>query len=74
MAILQSLAQRFPEDHYLLACRTVVNGEEAVGQLRKLGLDAAVDVLELDVTSDESIAKAEKWVRQKFGGLDGESL
>jgi len=70
LAILQSLAQRFPEDHFLLACRTVANGEEAVRQLRELGLKAAIDVLKLDVTSDESIAKVCGKVEEKFGALD----
>ncbi|MCJ1383100.1 hypothetical protein MMC17_006213 [Xylographa soralifera] len=70
LAILQSLAQCSPEDHFLLACRTLANGEEAARQLRELGLKAAIDVVELDVTSDESIAKAGQWVERKFGGLD----
>ncbi|MCJ1436325.1 hypothetical protein MMC27_005703 [Xylographa pallens] len=70
LAILQSLAQCFLEDHFLLACRTLANGEEAVRQLRELGLKAAIDVLKLDVTSDESIAKAEEWVERKFGDSD----
>ena len=72
LAILQSLAQCSPKDHFLLACRTRANGEEAVRQLRELGVEAEVDVLELDVTSDESIAKTGEWVGEKFGGLDGQ--
>ena len=72
MAILQSLAQYFPEDRLLLAFRTLANGGEAVQQLRELGLEATIDVLELHVTSDESITKVEDWVEKKFGGVDGE--
>ncbi|MCJ1399814.1 hypothetical protein MMC11_003017 [Xylographa trunciseda] len=57
LAILPSLTQRFSEDHFLLGCRTVANGQKAVQQPPDLGLKAPIDVLELDVTSDESIAK-----------------
>ena len=71
-AILQSLAQCLPEDRFLLPCRTRANGEEAVRQLHELGVEAAIEVLKLDVTSDESIAQAEAWVEKKVGGLDGE--
>ncbi|MCJ1387502.1 hypothetical protein MMC18_000345 [Xylographa bjoerkii] len=70
LAILQSLARSFPQDHFLLACRTVASGEEAVQQLRELDVKAAINIVELDVTSDESIAKAREWVEKKFGGLD----
>ncbi|MCJ1294037.1 Obg-like ATPase [Xylographa carneopallida] len=69
-AILQSLAQCLPEDRFLLPCRTRANGEEAVRQLHELGVEAAIEVLKLDVTSDESIAQAEAWVEKKVGGLD----
>ncbi|MCJ1249574.1 hypothetical protein MMC30_006800 [Trapelia coarctata] len=70
LAILQAVALRFPEDHYLLGTRSLANGHEAVKQLRERRVQSKIDVLQLDVTDDESIGAAEKWVRENCGKLD----
>ena len=73
-SILQALAQRSPFDQYLLDARNLASGEKAVIQLRELGITARIDVVALDVTSDESIQAAEGNIRSKFGKLDGKSI
>ena len=65
--------KRAPEDHVLLAVRDVAKGEAAVAGLRKRGLKSKLDVVQLDLASNESIIAAEKEVREKYGRLDGES-
>ena len=69
-SILQALATRSPSDHYLLAARSTENGESAIQELRKSGVQAEIDLLELDVASEPSIKAAEREVRKQYGRLD----
>lgn len=71
-AILQAMIQRSPADHYLLACRDIGAGVKALEELRGLDLDSstAISVLELDVTSDESLKSAAEEIRMHHGKLD----
>lgn len=69
-SILQALATRSPSDHYLLAARSTENGESAIQELRKSGVQAEIDVLELDVASEPSIKAAEREVQKQYGRLD----
>lgn len=73
-AILQALATRTPSDHYLLGARTLENGTAAIKQLRELGVTSQIDVVELDVTSDDSVRAAEAEIRTKYQRLDSKSL
>ena len=41
-------------------------------RLRELGIESKIDVLELDVTSDDSLRAAELEVRSTWQKLDGE--
>ena len=59
-SILQALATRSPSDHFLLAARSTKKGNSAVEELRTLGLQAEIDIVELDVTSESSIKVAEE--------------
>ncbi|MCJ1273793.1 hypothetical protein MMC21_001586 [Puttea exsequens] len=70
LAILQILAMHSPNDHYLLATRKPSNGVEAIERLRKLGLQAEIDVVELDVSREASVKASEEEVRRKYGRLD----
>lgn len=45
-------------------------GEEAVTELRQLGVTATIEVLQLDITQDDSVRAAMAWVKQKYGKLD----
>ena len=65
------LATRSPEDHILLAVRDVFKGEDAIARLRKLGINAKLDIVHMDVTSDESVFAAEQQVRSQHKKLDG---
>ena len=69
-SILQALATHSPSDHFLLAARNAKNAILAVEELRKLGLQAEIDIVELDVASESSIKKAEEGVRKTYGRLD----
>jgi NAD(P)-dependent dehydrogenase (short-subunit alcohol dehydrogenase family) len=71
---VQSLAQVEPDSTYILAVRSPSAGEEAVKQLRALGIHSKLDVLALDVTDDDQIRAAVESVKQKYGKLDGEWL
>ena len=67
---LQALASHSPSDQFLLAARNANNATSAVEELRKLGLQAEIDIIDLDVASELSIKKAEESVRKKHGRLD----
>ena len=69
-SILRALAAHSPSDHFLLAARNAKNATSAIEELRKLGLQAKIDIIELDVASDSSIKKAEEGVRKTHGRLD----
>ncbi|KAK4504404.1 hypothetical protein PRZ48_005320 [Zasmidium cellare] len=55
--------------HLLIGARTPSKGEAAVKNLQSQGLKDC-EALEIDVNSNDSIAKAAKEVEQKFGRLD----
>ena len=69
-SILQALATHSPSDHFLLAARNAKNATSAVEELRKLGLQTEIDIIELGVASGSSIMKAEEGVRKTHGRLD----
>ena len=52
----------------LLGARDATRGEEAASELREQGIEAAVIVL--DVTDDESIARAAAHIERDYGHLD----
>ena len=70
-AIVQVSALRQPSYTYILCSRDVKKGKEAVQQLKDAGVTATVDLLQLDVTDDEQIAAAVKYVDSTYGRLDG---
>lgn len=69
-SVLQALATRSPSDHYLLAARSTEKGKLAMQELRKSGVQAEIDVVQLDVTKESSIKAAEQEVRKRFGRID----
>ncbi len=58
-SVLQALATRSPLDHYLLAARSLENGELAIQELRNSGVQAEIHVVQLDVANESSIKVAE---------------
>ncbi len=69
-SVLQALATRSSSDHYLLAARSLENGELAIQELRKSGVQAEIHVMQLDVANESSIKAAEREVRKQYGRLD----
>ncbi|KAJ4007614.1 hypothetical protein NW752_010280 [Fusarium irregulare] len=67
LAVAQALATKH-NYHVLLGVRNTQAGEEIASDLRNKG--HRVDVVELDLTSPESITKAVEHIEQKYGYLD----
>lgn len=73
-SILKIAGLRHPDYTYILCSRDLAKGKDAAGQLKKDGVSAKVDVLELDVTKDEHIEQAVAYVDKTYGKLDGKYL
>lgn len=71
LAIVQVLAQREPTGRYILCARNTITGEEALAGLRRQGIQADIEVLQLDVTNDDQIRAAVDHVQSKYQCLDG---
>jgi len=70
-SIVQATARRNPTSIFILACRSNSSGEEAIGELKKRGVTALLDVVELDVTKDSTIISAKEYIEKRYGRLDG---
>ena len=70
-AIVKRLLAEFPDTHLLLGSRDKQRGDTAVQELLK-DLGSAVkprlEMLQLDVTSEQSVAAAVEKVRSRYGG------
>ena len=69
-SILQAMTTRSPLDHYLLAARSSENGELAIQELRKSGVQAEIHVVKLDVADESTIKAAEREIRKQYQRLD----
>ncbi|KAI0859809.1 NAD(P)-binding protein [Xylaria cubensis] len=69
-AVLNVAGLRHPENIYILASRDFIKGEEARTKLLESGIQAQVEVVQLDVTKDEEISSAVSYVEEKYGRLD----
>jgi len=70
LAIVTKLLQDFPDTHLLLGSRDVGRGQKALQQVLDQVGDAAkdrVELIQLDVTSDESVKNAVEAVKAKHG-------
>ncbi|KIW09812.1 hypothetical protein PV08_11913 [Exophiala spinifera] len=67
---VKKLAAEQPDYHILLGSRNAQRGTDAAAKVTDLAPGSKVEPIQLDVTDDESIAKAAKYVEQKFGRLD----
>ena len=64
------VARQILEDasvHVLLGSRSTERGQQAVKELQGGDLKGSVEVLTLDVSQEEQIAKAAKLVEEKYG-------
>ena len=64
-SILRASASQSPSDHYLLAARSTENGQLAIQELQRLGVQAEIDVVQSDVANESSIKEAEQDVRKR---------
>ena len=67
-------ATRDAESTYILCSPDPVKGEEVRKQLLTEGVRAKIEVLQLDVTDNESISRAVESVAAQHGKLDGTRL
>lgn len=72
-AVLSVAGAREPSTTFILCCRDIEAGINAKSRLRQEGVAATIDVLQLDVTNDDQIMTAVKYVAEKYGKLDGRS-
>ncbi|KAK2813771.1 hypothetical protein FQN50_000169 [Emmonsiellopsis sp. PD_5] len=68
-AILQVAGLQEPSSVFILASRNLESGQAAARQLAADGVKD-IDVVQLDVTNDEQIIEAVKFVEEKYGKLD----
>jgi NAD(P)-dependent dehydrogenase (short-subunit alcohol dehydrogenase family) len=69
--IVQAYATSFTNATIILGCRVLENGLEAIQRLGVLGVKTKLDVLQIDIDDNESVAAAAKSVKEKHGQLDG---
>ena len=69
--VIQVAALRDSASTYILCSRNLDNGRAALQKLKDAGVTAKVDLLQLEVTDDDHIAAAAKYVKETYGRLDG---
>lgn len=70
---IKLLSQRIPHGTILLGTRSISNGESAIAQLRESTPNHSFDnvhILQIDVTSEESVNRAVEQVKELYGHLD----
>ena len=73
LAVIEVAGKRYPSNTYILCARDIEKGQQAVNQLRDSGVTAVIEVMELDVTNDDSIKACLATIRTNYGRLDGTS-
>lgn len=73
-AIVRSAASRIPSATFIVGCRSVEAGHQAVEQLRHFDLKATFDHVQIDIERDDSILNAVNIIQARYGKLDGETL
>ncbi|KIW67753.1 hypothetical protein PV04_06983 [Phialophora macrospora] len=68
--IVKKLAAEQAGYHILLGSRNFEKGKAAAGNITNVAHGTSVEPIELDIESDNSIAKAAKYVEEKYGRLD----
>ncbi|EXJ59159.1 hypothetical protein A1O7_06590 [Cladophialophora yegresii CBS 114405] len=67
---VKKLAAEQANYHILLGSRSFERGKQAASGITHLAQGTSVEPIELDMDSDDSIAKAAKYVSEKYGRLD----
>jgi NADP-dependent 3-hydroxy acid dehydrogenase YdfG len=71
-AMLQVAGARDASSTFIMTSRKLEAGQEAAAKLVEEGVMAKIEVIPLDVTNDDQILEAVKYVEEKHGKLDGE--
>jgi NAD(P)-dependent dehydrogenase (short-subunit alcohol dehydrogenase family) len=67
---VKKLAAEQPNFRIIIGSRDIAKGHKAVSAVSILAQNTAVETVQLEVTSDESITKAAEYVNHKYGRLD----
>ena len=67
---VKKLAAEQANYHILLGSRNSIRGKESADKITDLAKGTSVEPIELDIESDDSLAKAAKYVEEKYGRLD----
>ncbi|KAF2194681.1 NAD(P)-binding protein [Zopfia rhizophila CBS 207.26] len=65
-----ALAAASPNNHIIMAARNVEKGEKALKEIQARKPQGSLSLIQLDVTSDDSIAAATKKLTSDFGVID----
>jgi NAD(P)-dependent dehydrogenase (short-subunit alcohol dehydrogenase family) len=71
LAIARVAGTRDSSAHYILACRDIDAGAAAIDDLKKNGVCAPLELIQLHTTEDSTIAKAVDHIAAVHGKLDG---
>jgi NAD(P)-dependent dehydrogenase (short-subunit alcohol dehydrogenase family) len=74
LAILQSLIAQSPGDIYCLGSRSKTSAAAVLQELRKQEVNTHIDVVELDITVNNSIDRAIEQIKNAHGRLDGKQF
>ena len=74
LGIIEVAGLRYPTNTYILCSRDIEKGTSAIVKLREAGVKANLDLMQLDVTNDDQISTAIKYVETKYGRLDGKDV
>ncbi len=67
---VKKLAAEQANYHILLGSRSIEKGKAAADKITNLAKATSVEPIELDIESDDSLARAAKYVEENFGRLD----
>lgn len=67
---VKKLAAEQSKFHIIMCSRNLQRGQEAAKSITNLAEGTSVEALELDIDNDDSIAKAAKYVEEKYGRVD----
>ncbi|KAL9618894.1 MAG: hypothetical protein Q9160_006419 [Pyrenula sp. 1 TL-2023] len=69
-AAAKVIASASAEYHVILTSRSLEKGNAAISEIQSAGVKGSLSLIQLDVTSEQSISAAASHVSEKFGRLD----
>ena len=68
--IAKKLAAENENYRIILGSRSLEKGQQAASEVTKLAKNTKVDVVQIDVSSDDSIQSAARTIEEKYGRVD----